>query len=315
MQSALIAVRTRRGLLAAALVVVGAILLLVLPGGGSRRGDRIAPSRTFDLRGAYLMRATSFTADPLLRAGTTPLVAVTPGGRGRPPQAHVLVRGRVVVARRLALPARGEAWQLVRWSGGQVGVALLRRAGDGLDVSLASFDSGRRLAAAHARLPVGVSSVARVAPWYGEPNDLYVLTWPHAPHAADRATGARPQVELAVLGGEPAFGRHVLTVALPLSDGRASDWDVLVARVSGALPDLVLVRRAGAGAPEVHVLSGESRFQQFILHAKLDLAPAIARRAQFVPALQDGKPVLWAIDPGARRATVRVFPLGASAAA
>jgi hypothetical protein len=315
MQTALTAVRTRRGLAAAALVVVGAIVLLAFPYGGTRGVRGIAAARTYELRGAYLTPATSFSADPLLQSGTSPLVAVTPGAHGRLAQARVIVDRRVVVVRRLALPAGAGELRFVRWSGGRVGVALLRRAAGAVDVSVASLDSGRRFADAHIPLATPGATAAHLGPWNGQPNDLFVLSSPRPLRAADRATGAQPQPQLTVVGVAPPFQRPVLAVGLPLAGMRAADWDVLVARLSGALPDLVLIRRRGAKQAEVHVLSGESRFQAFIFHGTLDLPSAVAHRASFVPVLQDGRLELDAIDAGAGRATVRVFPLGATPAA
>jgi hypothetical protein len=305
-------VRTRWGVIAAVFVALGAVALAAYPYGGTRSMHGVEPLRTFELRGAFIQPGASFTADPLLQSSSTPLVVVTPAARGQVAQGRVIVNGRVVVVRRLSLPGGPGERALVRWSGGRVAVALVRPGARTVAVSAASLDDGRRLGDARVRVPPAGAVAARVGPWAGGADDLFLVTWPRATRlgASDRATGAGPTTRLDVLGGAPAFRRHDLTVTLPLAPGGDAGWEVLVARVSGTVPDLVLVRRSGTAQPEVHVLSGESHFQTFILHVQLDLAHAVARRASFVPALQDGKPVLDVIERGAGRAIVRVFPLG-----
>jgi hypothetical protein len=113
-----------------------------------------------------------------------------------------------------------------------------------------------------------------------------------------------------VLDGDTGFRRVELTAQLPLTASAPAEWTLLVARVSGPVPDLLFVRRPPDARAEVHVLSGESQFRQFILHQRLDLPSRLAGRSRFVPALEAGRPVLRAIEPGAGRATVRTFPLG-----
>jgi hypothetical protein len=305
--------RTRRGLVAAALVLVGAVVLAAYPYGRTSDAPAVRPQRSFELRGAFLRAGASFSADPLLESAQTPLVVIAPADGAL--AAHVLVGGRVVAVRRLALAGAGER-ALVRWHDGQAAVALLRRSARDVAVSVASLDDGGRLAELHARVPRQDRGAVAVglAPWSGRTSDLFVLGWTPLgpPSVADRATGTRPSAQLQVLDGDTAFRRVELSVSLPLRAGDASEWDVQVARVSESRPDLVLVRRSGSAHPEVHVLSGESGFQQFVLHTQLDLPRAVARRAAFVPALEGGRPVLWAIDAGAGRASVRVFPLGSA---
>lgn len=306
--------RTRWGIAAVALVLAGAVVLVAYPYGGAQDAAGVAPLRTYALRGAFLGPASSFSADPLLASRTSPLVVVAPAAGGV--DARVLVGRRVVATQRVSLPAGPGERALARWGGGEVAIALVQARARDVAVTAASLDSGRRLANARLRVapPLGAAVDARLGSWSGDTSDLFVVVWPRpgALRAAERATGARPAARLDVLDGAAAFGRRELSVGLPSTIARPADWDVLVARASGPLSDLVLVRCRGAAHPEVHVLSGESHFRQFILHAQLDLPGAVARRARFVVASERGRPVLDVIDPAAGRARVRVFPLGSS---
>jgi len=308
-------VRGRWGLLAGVLVALGAVVLLVYPyGSGDDPADGVAALRVQTLRAGYLTADASFSADPLLRGSTTPLVVVTPAAGGRAAQARVLAGARVAAAQRVALPGVAGAPALAPWSGGRLAVASLQAHGALLHVRAVALAGGGQLADEQLRVPSAGGAVGvRLAPWRGSASDLFVLAWPRpgVVGVADRATGTRPLPQLTVLDGDAGFARAELRTRVPLPAAAPSQWTVLVARVSGPLPDLVLLRRAPQAPPEVHVLSGESKFQQFILHERLRLPSAAARDAQFVPALERGRPVLRAIEPGAGRATVRTFPLGA----
>jgi hypothetical protein len=310
-------VRGRWGLLAGVLVALGAVVLLVYPyGSGDDPADGVAASRVETLSASYLTADASFSADPLLQGRTTPLLVVTPTDGGRRASARVVAGARVAAVQHVALPGVEGEPALVPWSGGRLAVASLERSGPQLHVRAAALTGGRRIADLRVRIAAtrdGAVDV-RLAPWRGPASDLFVLAWPRpgVVGVADRATGTRPLPRLSVLDGDADFARTELRVRLPLAAPVPAQWTLLVARVSGPVPDLVLLRRAPGRSPEVHVLSGESGFQQFILHERLALPNGVARRSWFVPALERGRPVLRAIEPGAGRATVRVFPLGAA---
>ena len=77
--------------------------------------------------------------------------------------------------------------------------------------------------------------------------------------------------EVHVLSGESGFQQFVLQTGTPLSgdnfDYALTDWD------GDRVPDLVAIMRlqTGSGKIEVHILSGKSRFQQFVLHTATPL--------------------------------------------
>jgi hypothetical protein len=304
---------TRLALVATGVVVLGAIVLAAYPYGETDDSDTQSATRTYELRGAFLGSDASFSADPALQLGDSPLVVVTQGTAGAS-EARVLAGTRVRALTRLSLaPGAAEA-ELARWHGGAVAIARLTPSPRSVAVSVASLDSGRRLADGAVPVPSPTGGVvdARLAPWRGRPDELFLVVWPRhaAPRPGQRATGEQALPRLEILRGETGFRRRELTVHLPLASQDPADWEVLVARLSGPDPDLVLVRSSAGRQPEVHVLSGESGFRQFVLHQRLDLPAVVARGAVFVAALEDGRPVLRVVERGAGRATVRVFPLG-----
>ena len=304
----------RWGIGAALLVLLGAVALIAYPYGDADEPPPTAPLRGYVLREPFIQPASDFAADPLLTSRTTPLVALTPAAAGAT-DVRVLAGRRVVAQRRLPLPAGGTA-ALARWHGSEVAIARVRVRGGTIAVTAASLDTGRLLV--RARVPVtpprGAHVDADLGSWSGATSDLFVLVWPRPSDltAAERATGVAPAARLDVLDGDTGFRRRELSIRLPQAIADPADWSMHVARVDGAASDLVLVRRRGTEHPEVHVLSGESGFQQFVLHAQLDLPGSVVRRARLVVANEGGRPVLRAIEPHAGSARVRVLPLGAA---
>ena len=306
--------RVRWGIAAALLVLVGAVALIAYPYGGADGPPPTGPLRSYVLREPFIAPDSDFVADPLLASRTSPLVALTPAAAGAT-DVRVLEGRRVVAQRRLPLPAGGTA-ALARWRGSEVAIARVQVGGGTVAVTAASLDTGRRLVQARVSVtpPRGAHVDADLGSWSGATSDLFVLVWPRPSDltAADRATGVAPAVRLDVLDGDAGFRRRELSMRLPQVIADPADWSMHVARVSGTASDLVLVRRRGTEHPEVHVLSGESGFQQFVLHAQLDLPGAVARRARLVVANADGRPVLRAIEPDVGSARVRVLPLGSA---
>jgi len=308
-------VGTRWALVAAGVLVLGAIVLAVYPYGETDDPNELSAERTYELRGPWVRPDAGFSADPALQARTSPLVVVTPGAAGAS-EARVLVGARVRAAQRLSLAAGAGEAVLTRWRDDAVAVARTTPSPRAVAVAVASLDSGRRLADAVVPVPGrrGAAVDAQLGPWDGRPDDLFLVVWPRrdALRAGQRATGMQPQPRLEILRGDAGWRRRALIVGLPLVAQAPSDWTVLVARVSGVDADLVLVRHSAGRQPELHVLSGESGFRQFLLHQRLDLPASVARRAAYVPALEAGQPVLRVVDASVGRATVRVFPLGAA---
>ncbi|MBS1868982.1 MAG: hypothetical protein JSS99_04915 [Actinobacteria bacterium] len=312
-------VRERAGarwaLVAAGVLVLGAIALAAYPYGETKDPNELSASRTYELRGAWLRAGATFSADPALQARSSPLLVVTPAAAGSS-EARVLVGARVRATQRLSLRAGAGAAALTRWDGDAVAVARVTPSARSVAVSVASLDSGRRLADADVAVPGprGAAVDAQLAPWGGRPDDLFAVVWPRRNdlRPGQRATGVQPLPRLEVLRADEGWRRPALTAGLPVPSEAPADWTILVARVSGSLPDLVLVRHSAGRQPEVHVLSGESGFRQFMLHQRLDLPAADARRAAYVAVLEAGRPALQVIEPAAGHASVRVFPLGAA---
>jgi hypothetical protein len=308
--------RVRWGIAAALLVLVGAVALIAYPYGDTSGPPPTAPLRSSVLREPFIEPASDFVADPLLTSRTTPLVALTPAAGGMT-DVRVLAGRRVVAQRRLPLPAGGTA-ALARWHGSEVAIARVQVHGGTVAVTAVSLDTGRRLIQTRAPVtpPRGAHVDADLGTWSGTTSDLFVLVWPRPSDltAADRATGVAPAVRLDVLDGDTGFRRRELSMRLPQVIADPADWSMQIARLSGAASDLVLVRRRGSEHPEVHILSGESGFQQFILHEQFDVPASVARRASLVVANEGGRPVLRVIDPGAGSARVRVLPLGSAPA-
>ena len=68
------------------------------------------------------------------------------------------------------------------------------------------------------------------------------------------------------------FEIQLLRATLPTGALNKNIWDIRLGHYDNDLvPDLFLLRRYGTGAVEVHVLSGNSNYQEWILHKKLFL--------------------------------------------
>jgi FG-GAP-like repeat/CARDB len=116
----------------------------------------------------------------------------------------------------------------------------------------------------HAATPlVGDDFDYAVADWNGDRvPDLFAIKRLH--------TGSG-RIEVHILSGASNYQQFLLHVATPLA---GDDFDYAVADWNrDGVPDLVAIKRTntGSGRIEVHILSGTSQFQQFLLHTATPL--------------------------------------------
>jgi hypothetical protein len=93
------------------------------------------------------------------------------------------------------------------------------------------------------------------------------------------------RTEVHILSGESNFQQFVLQVATPIEE-TMFNWSFLVTRWDNDyVPDLIAVKQAntGTGKTEVHVLSGASKFQQFLMQTGTALGPTGANWAFATP--------------------------------
>lgn len=159
----------------------------------------------------------------------------------------------------------------------------------------------------------GVTREFAVARWEGNRSDLFVI---------DRG-GRNERVRLSVYSGESAFSERVAAFVLPVRGVAPARWAIDVLRFDGSRPDLALVQRQGeSGRPALHVLSGESSFQQFALQSPIGLPADSGPRYKFMAGSALGRSAIYALDldlPGFEasdpdvlksRPTLRVLPAG-----
>ncbi len=138
-----------------------------------------------------------------------------------------------------------------------------------------------------------------MAPWSGRLPDLFVVDWgaPRAP----------PTIR--IFSAESGFRKTVFVHALPQTLSAGAGFEVLAARLSGGLSDLILVRRSTEnGGPEVHILTGESSFTRFDNHLAIPSAP-IPESATITAGTRLGAAVLYLVQPAGPRPTVSLLAL------
>lgn len=140
-----------------------------------------------------------------------------------------------------------------------------------------------------------------IARWTGPRPDLFVI---------DRGNRSE-RVRVAVYSGESAFVRRIAAFALPIRGAPPDQWAVDVFRFDGVRPDLAMVRRlAPSGPPELHVVSGESGFQRFVVQTPIALPPSSGGR-RFIGGSSLGRSVVYALDLDLPRPpTLRILPAG-----
>jgi hypothetical protein len=108
------------------------------------------------------------------------------------------------------------------------------------------------------------------------------------------------RTELHVLSGASNFQTWLLNTATPLGPSPTNEFSFVVADWNlGGKPDLIAVKMAntGSGVTEVHILSGESGYQQWILNTATPLGLTDPTNWAFSVGdwNRDGTPDLWAI--------------------
>jgi hypothetical protein len=128
-----------------------------------------------------------------------------------------------------------------------------------------------------------------VANWSGGKPDLFVIK------KRETETG---KTEVHILSGESNFSQFALQTGTALGP-TDQNWTFFLANWTGGKPDLVAVSRRGTSVPhktEVHILSGESNYQQFVLQAKTALGQTDDTWDFGMANWSGGKPDLFAIN-------------------
>lgn len=190
---------------------------------------------------------------------------------------------------RFPAAARSAGVDVGTWNGNRA-IFGFREVRDGIDVQVrARALTSRPLALGHAPTTRArqASQIFAIATWSGALPDLYVIT-----------RGTRTErTRLEIYSGESLFATRITSAVLPLLRTSRERWALDVGRGLGIKPNIVGVRRGGeAGAPEVHVLSGDAGYQQFLLHQTMDARPVTAGESA-VAGLRRGRPSVLMIDP------------------
>jgi len=127
---------------------------------------------------------------------------------------------------------------------------------------------------------------------YDEYHDMFIIDH-------DNGFG---QAELSIQSSYiSVFQLELLRVTLPTGALDKDMWDIRVGYYDGDLiPDLFLLKRFGSGSVEVHVLSGISGYQEWLLHQSLFLPPLPNRSMELHVAdyNRDGHSDLYFINRG-----------------
>jgi len=195
--------------------------------------------------------------------------------------------------------ARSGGIDVATWNGNRAifGFRVVR---DGIDVQVrARALTSRPLASGHAPTarPLQTSRILAIATWSGPLPDLFVIT---------RGT-LTERARLEIYSGESRFATRIMSAVLPLLNTSRERWALDVGRGIGDKPSIVGVKRSGAaGAPEVHVLSGDSGYQQFSLHQTMDARPFTTRETD-IAGLRRGRPSVMMIDPASNTEQTFVY--------
>ena len=119
-----------------------------------------------------------------------------------------------------------------------------------------------------------------VATWSGTLPDLFIID----------SGGARERVRITVFSGESGFSETIAWEYAPLRKLDPDEWAFDVGRLVGRRPSLVAFTRSGTGSdgPEIHALSGDSRFRQFIVHRRVDPRAVDGQRSTAAPRFAAG---------------------------
>lgn len=124
--------------------------------------------------------------------------------------------------------------------------------------------------------------------WSGASPELFIIK--------KRETDSK-MTEVHILSGESNFSQFILqtATALPETDW---NWKFLITDTNSIKPDLMAINRRGTSAPymtEVHILSGESNYQKFVLQVKTKLEQTDDTWDFGVAGWSGNKPDLFAI--------------------
>jgi oligosaccharide repeat unit polymerase len=191
-------------------------------------------------------------------------------------------------------------YAVARWTGGEPAAFQITPRSKGIAVKVLSLDGSSKLQSSGvAPLPApasGERDVAIATLNGGELPSLFVID-----HGQ-----TRQRVEISVYSGRFAFRKRVAQFTLPLRDLPNSSWRLSISRGIGNRPNFLgLLRKGTSERPEVHILSGDSGYQQFALQTPLAV-PSLPAGAITVPGSTLGRPSVYVVDP--KQALLRVFP-------
>ncbi len=108
---------------------------------------------------------------------------------------------------------------------------------------------------------------------------------------------ASGMTEVHILSGTSRFQQWALHVATPLQATDAANWAFAMGDWNrDGTPDLIVVKKQGASSTEVHILSGASNFQVWLLHAVTPLEKTSYNwRFEVGDYNRDGTPDLYGI--------------------
>jgi hypothetical protein len=231
-------------------------------------------------------------------------------------EVHILSGGsnfsQFVLQTGTALGPTDNNWNffLANWSGGKPDLIAISRRGTSsprkTEIHILSGESNFQeflLQTKSALNPTDDKWDLAIGNWTGTKPDLFAIK------RSDTGTGT---TEVHILSGESNFSEFVLQTGTAL--GPTDDnWKFRVGNWSGTKPDLFAISRTGTSAPhrtEVHILSGESNYGQFILQEKTALRPTDDSFDFELVDWDGGRPDLMAIKKhatGTRRSEVHIF--------
>jgi oligosaccharide repeat unit polymerase len=293
------------------LLVAAFAIELTRPKGDTSGGVPVQKSLPFPAD-ARPPEASSFATDGDFEVDNPPLWTLEPGADGIDVRAYAFSDERLAPSNPTVAPApegEPERPDVGSWDGAPA-LFTAGQGPDGLEVTVLSVlppgsqdptvspteltlvPSPRVLASGTAPvLPpsAGVTRDTAVATWSGAQADLFVIDW--------GVESDRPLVR--IYSGESRFRTPIEELRLPALELDPEEWSLDVARVEGELPDLAMVLRSGAsGHPELHALSGENDFQNFVVQRPLALPDGLPGAIRVVVGASGGVPTLYASDLG-----------------
>jgi oligosaccharide repeat unit polymerase len=260
--------------------------------------------------GAFAANGYTLATDADMPQDNAPLWVVGPARGEKRIVRQILFSGATeqdkVTSLRTGREPSGTRYAVAGWTGGETAAFQIDPRPRGVAVRVLSLDGkskeqSRSLAPLPA-LPAGERDVA-VATWKpGELPSLFVID-----HGQERE-----RVTVTVFSGQSAFRTRVARFTLPLRGLPNSAWALSIARGVGNRPNFVGVLRKGRSQrPEVHVLSGDSGFQRFVVQSPI-ATPTLAPGAVTLPGISLGRPSIYVVDP--QKPQLLVFPYASASA-